>query len=130
MNTRSMQLYVPRVPVAGGLLAQARGLHTLATWAVKAGLAILPTLGIMILANWALASPVTAIYLLALLWAGGFVFVALAIESEGRASAGINLTVGLSMLVLSGLTSAYAPELAVIASALPAARIAMAILWR
>ena len=130
MNTQSMHWSTPYNPVVGGMLAQARGLRTLASWASKAAFAVMPALGIMIVANWALSSPVAAIYLLALMWAGGFIFVALAIESEGGAGAVINLAVGLSMLVLSGLSATYAPEFALIGSALPATRIAWAMLWR
>jgi len=129
MKTQSMQWSAPRSPVAGGLLAQARGLHTVASWAVRAGFAIMPALGIMIVATWAVSSPATTMYLQALLWAGGLVFVALAVEAEGGAGAGIDLAVGLSMLVLSGLSANDAPDLAVVASALPAARIAKSILW-
>jgi hypothetical protein len=111
------------------VLAQARGLRALASWATKAGFAIMPALGIMIVATWAMSSSATAMYLQALLWAGGFIFVALAVESEGGAGAVINLAIGLSMLVLAGLSVSHVPEFAVVASALPAARIAWAIVW-
>jgi hypothetical protein len=72
-------------------------------------------------AAWWVTQPELVIYLQALTWAGGFVFVALAVESEGPRTALLNLATGVALPLLAWLSAHLAVELAIVAAALVAA---------
>lgn len=116
--------------LARGLLAQARGLEIVAMLATRAAVALIPALAIVVAAALAVTTPGMAVYLQAALWASGFLFIALAMESDSPADAGINLVVGIALPVLTWLSARLAPELAVAAAALVAAWVAVAIVKR
>jgi hypothetical protein len=129
-DTRSTGGYGAQPTLARGLLAQARGLEILATLATRAAIALIPALTIVVAAALAVATPDMAVYLQATLWACGFVFIALAMESDSPAGAGINLAIGIALPVLTWLSARLASELAVAAAALVAAWLAVAIFRR
>jgi apolipoprotein N-acyltransferase len=116
--------------LAAGLLAQARGLEILALLASRMAVALIPALAIVVAAALAAANPDTAVYLQATLWAGGFLYLALAVESDKSGGAALNLGLGLAVQVLAWLSVQVAPELAVAAAVLVAARVAVAIFRR
>jgi apolipoprotein N-acyltransferase len=116
--------------LASGLLAQARGLEILAQLATRVALALVPALAIVALAALAIASPGTAVLLQAALWGGGFLYLALAVESNRSGGAALNLGLGIAVQTLAWLSVEVTPELAVAAAALVAARIAIAIFRR
>jgi apolipoprotein N-acyltransferase len=116
--------------MAYGLLAQARGLELLAMLATRAAIALLPALAIVALAALAIAQPGTAVLLQAALWAGGFLYLALAVESDRSGGAALNLGLGVTVQTLAWLSVELAPELAVAAAVLVAARVAVALFRR
>ena len=81
-------------------------------------------------ATWLVNQPGEVVYLQALLWALGFVFVGLAVEAESAEMALLNLATGIALPVLAWLSAGVAIELAVVAATLVAAWVAAAILRR
>lgn len=133
MNTGSSQsIGWPGNPptLASGLLAQARGLEILARSATRVATALIPAAVIVAAAALAVANPGTAVILQATLWAGGFLFAALAVDSHKADGAAVNFSTGVAMQVLTWLSIQVALELAVAAAALFAARVAIAIFRR
>jgi hypothetical protein len=116
--------------LASGLLAQARGLEMLAMLATRVAIALLPALAIVTLAALAVANPATVVYLQAALWAGGFLYLALAVDSHQSGGASLNLALGVAVQGLAWLSVQVAAELAVAAATLLAARVAVAIFRR
>jgi hypothetical protein len=119
-----------RTTLASGLLAQARGLEILATLAARVAAALIPAVVIVAAAALAVANPGMAVILQATLWAGGFLFAALAVDSNRAGAATVNFSTGVAMQVLTWLSTQVALELAVAAAALFAARVAIAIFRR
>jgi hypothetical protein len=103
-------------------------LNSILSLATKAFLALVPALAIVVAAAWLITAPHLVIYLQATLWASGFVFLGLAIDSE-KSVAGLSLASGIALPVLAVLSSRVAVEIAIVAAALVAAWIAAAI-WR
>jgi hypothetical protein len=116
--------------LASGLLAQARGLELVARLATRVALALAPALAIVALATLAIETPATAVILQAALWAGGFLYLALAMESDTSGGARLNFGLGVAVQALAWLSVQAAPELAVAAATLVAARVAVAIFRR
>ena len=96
--------------------------------ATKAFLALVPALAIVVGAAWLVTVPDLVVYLQATLWASGFVFMGLAIDSEGH-EGGLSLVTGIALPVLAVLSSRISVEFAIVAAALVAGWIAVAI-WR
>lgn len=116
--------------LASGLLAQARALELLARLATRLAIALLPAVAIVALAALAVANPATAVILQAALWAGGFLYLALAVESDRSGGARLNLGLGVAVQALAWLSAQVAPEFAVAAATLIVARLAVAIFRR
>jgi hypothetical protein len=104
-----------------------RGAVRLAT---RALLALAPALAILVGSAWLVNQPDATVYLQALLGAGGFVFLALAVDSESPLTAGLQLATGVALPVLAWLSSREALEIALVASALVAVWAAAAIFRR
>jgi hypothetical protein len=98
--------------------------------ATKALLALVPAAAILVGAAWMVSLPELVLYLQAMTWAAGFVFVGLAIESESAEASILSLATGIVLPVLAALSARLAPELLLVAAALIAAWIAAAILRR
>jgi hypothetical protein len=98
--------------------------------ATKALLALVPAAAILVGAAWMVSLPELVLYLQAMTWAAGFVFVGLAIESESAEASILSLATGIVLPVLAALSARLAPELLLVAAALIAAWIATAILRR
>jgi hypothetical protein len=92
-------------------------------------LAGVPAVAILVAAAWLAASPQTIIYLQATLWATGFVFLGLALDS-GKASLAASLVTAAALPALAILSANVAAELAIVAAALLAAWVAFAIFRR
>jgi hypothetical protein len=93
-------------------------------------LALVPALAIVVGSAWLVNLPDAAIYLQATLGAGGFVFLALAVDSETPQVALLQLATGIVLPVLAWLSSREATEIAIVAAALVAVWVAAAILRR
>ena len=90
---------------------------------LASGLLLAAAIALAILtgAAWWVAQPELIVYLQALTWAGGFVFVALAVEAEGPRTALLYLATGIALPLLAWLSAQLATELAIVAAALVAA---------
>ena len=96
--------------------------------ATKVFLALVPALAVVVAAAWLVTAPGMVVYLQANLWASGFVFLGLAIDSEKPAPS-LSLATGIALPILAVLSSRVAVEIAIVAAALVAAWVAAAI-WR
>jgi hypothetical protein len=92
-------------------------------------LALAPALAIMVGAAWLVTLPGAALFLQATLGAGGFVFLALAVESETPQAALLQLATGFALPVLAWLSSREAVEIAIVAAALVAVWVTAAV-WQ
>jgi len=90
-------------------------------------MATVPALAIIVAATWAVGSAGTASILQAAMWASGFVFLALAIETSKPNITGLLLT-GLALPVLALLSAHVASEFAIIAATLVAGWVAASIM--
>lgn len=96
----------------------------------RALLALLPAVAISLGATWLVTLPEHVVFLQAALWAAGFVFVGLALESESVEVSILNLATGIALPVLTLLSSRVAIEFAIVAATLVAAWVAAGILRR
>ena len=103
-------------------------LNSALSLATKVFLALVPALAIVVAATWLVTAPGLVVYLQATLWASGFVFMGLAIDSE-KPAPGLSLATGIALPILAVLSSRVAVEIAIVAAALVAAWVATAI-WR
>ena len=87
--------------------------------AAKGFTAIVPALALVVGIAWAITVPSLGQYLQASLWASGFVFLALAIDSE-KPRVSLPIATGIALPVLALLSSYVAPEFALIAGLLVA----------
>ena len=82
-------------------LGQLRNLLALAT---KALLAVASALALVVAATWMVTLPDQVVYLQATIWAAGFVFIGIAIESESAEAAILGLATGIALPVLAFLS--------------------------
>jgi hypothetical protein len=111
------------------ILESASKLNRILQLAGKGFVALVPALAIVVGAAWVITDPSLELFLQATIWTSGFVFLGLALESDG-AVAGLSLATGLVLPVLAWLSDRVAGEYAIVAAALVAAWIAAAILRR
>ena len=111
-------------------LNPARQLQGILRLATKAFFALVPALAIVVGAAWLVTLTDAVLYLQALTWASGFIFLGLAVESESAELSILNLATGIALPVLALLSSRFAVELMIVAAALVAAWVAAAILRR
>ncbi len=109
-------------------VAIANGVNHGLRLAAKAFMATVPALAIVVLATWLVTMPDLVVYLQATLWASGFVFLGLAIDSESPDN-GLSLLTGIALPVLAVMSSRVAVEIAIIDSVIIALWLAVAI-WR
>ena len=101
-----------------------------ALWvAARAFMAIVPALAVVVGAAWLITMPDLVVYLQATLWASGFLFLGLALDSQPPNNA-MHLATGIALPVLALLSSYVAVELAVFAAALVGAWVAAGIFRR
>jgi hypothetical protein len=108
-------------------IKQLSGLMSLVS---RAFLALVPALAIVVGAAWLVTLPDMVLFLQASIWAGGFVFLGLAIEAESAELSILNLATGIALPVLALLSSTIATELVIVATTLVAAWLAAGILRR
>jgi hypothetical protein len=110
-------------------LDSARRLNRILGTASRAFLAIVPALAIVVGAAWLANTPELTVFLQASLWAAGFLFLGLALDSDTPVNV-LHLATGLVLPTLALLSSSIAVELAIVASVLVAAWIAAGIFRR
>ena len=111
------------------ILETASKLNRILHLAAKGFVALVPALAIVVGAAWVITDPSLELFLQATIWTSGFVFLGLALESDG-ATAGLALATGLMLPILALLSESVAGEFTIVAAALVAAWIAAAILRR
>jgi hypothetical protein len=95
----------------------------------KAFMAIVPALAIVVGSAWLITMPDLVVYLQATIWASGFLFLGLALDSQPPFN-GMHLATGIALPVLAMLSSYVAVELVVFAAALVAIWVAAGIFRR
>jgi asparagine N-glycosylation enzyme membrane subunit Stt3 len=97
---------------------------------MRAMLALVPALAIVVSSAWLVTIPELVVYLQAVTWAVGFVFLGLAVESERPESALMLSLTGIALLTLAFLSSRVAVELAIVAAMLLAVWLVAALVRR
>ena len=97
--------------------------------AAKGFTALVPAFAIVVGAAWAITVPGIDQFLQASLWACGFVFLALVIDSE-KPPVGLPLATGIALPILALLSSRVASEFAIVGAVLVAIWVAALILRR
>jgi hypothetical protein len=115
---------------SGTVLTFPHPLHGLLGATARLLLALASALVLVMGTAWLANLPPLVVYLQALAWAGGFVFLALAVEVESPQAALLHLATGIALPVLAWLSSRVAVELIIVAAALAAVWVAAAILRR
>ena len=108
-------------PVSGSTLGRRTRMLSLWLIASVATAAIM-----MVVAAWVISTYETPAILQAMVWASGFVFLAMAMESK-KPDVGLLLATGFALPVLAVLSSKVAADFAIVAVALVAAWVAVAI---
>ena len=117
--------YLNRTAITGS----AQTLNRVLCLAAKGFTALVPALAIVVGAVWAITVPGVEQFIQASLWASGFVFLALAVDSN-KPTVGLTLATGIALPVLALLSSNVAGEFAIVAASLVAAWVAASILRR
>lgn len=130
MKTHSIEWSRIDAPDSHVVLDPVKQLSGLMSLASRALLALVPALAIVVGAAWLITLPDMALFLQASIWAGGFVFLGLAIEAETAELSILNLATGIALPVLALLSSNVGLELVIVAATLVAAWVAAGILRR
>lgn len=130
MKTYSIEWSPINAPDSQAMLTPIRRLPAVLRLATKTFLALVPALAIIVGATWVATLPEQVIYLQATIWAAGFVFLGLALESESAEVSVLNLVTGLALPALALLSSRIAIEFVIVAATLVAAWVAAGILRR
>lgn len=128
MKTYSIQWPPISPPRSQVILAPVRRLPAVLRLATTAFLALVPALAIIVGAAWLVTLPAQVVYLQAAIWAAGFVFFGLALESESAEVSVLNLATGIALPGLAWLSSHIAIEFAIVAATLVAAWVAAGIM--
>ncbi len=129
MRTNTIEWLHHEFPSSASIAGCARILNRASRLATKGLTALLPALALIVASAWAINAPNLEPFLQASLWAAGFIFLALAIESE-KPTVGLLLTTGIVLPVLALLSSRVAGEFAIVGAALVATWLAASILRR
>ena len=129
MKTQTIEWFQNDFPIRTSTADSVRTLNRILCLATKGFTALVPALALVVGAAWAITLPSLEQFLQASLWASGFVFLALAIDSE-KPTVGWLLATGIALPVLALLSSHVAGEFAIVAAAITAVWVAASILRR
>lgn len=129
MKTQTIESFQNDFTVNTAVADWVRTLNRVLCLAAKGFTALVPALAIVVGAVWAITVPSLEQYLQASLWASGFVFLALAIDSA-KPTVAKTLATGIALPVLALLSSSVAGEFAIVAAVIVAAWVAASILRR
>ena len=129
MKTHAIEWSQNDFPARTIIAGSARTLNRTLGLAAKGFTALVPALAIVVGAAWAITLPGLEQFLQASLWASGFIFLALAVDSE-KPTVGLQLATGIALPVLALLSSRVAVEFAILAAVIVAAWLAASILRR
>ena len=125
MRTQTIEWFQNDLPSRAAIAGSVRTLNRILCLAAKGFTALVPALAIVVGTAWAITLPGLEQFLQASLWASGFVFLALAIDSE-KPTIGWLLATGIALPVLALLSSFVAGEFAIVAAVIVAAWMAAA----
>jgi hypothetical protein len=111
-----------------GTLNPAKKLNSATRLLNRSFLAAAPALALIVGAALLVSMPDLVVYLQAALWASGFVFFGLALDSEKPTLGLLNLATGIAVMALALLSSIFAIELLIVAVTIVAAWVATGIL--
>ncbi len=129
MKTQTIEWFQNDFPIRTSTTDSVRTLNRVLCLATKGFTALVPALAIVVGAAWAITLPSLEQFLQASLWASGFVFLALAIDSE-KPTVGWLLATGIALPALALLSSHVAGEFAIVAAVIAAVWVAASILRR
>ena len=129
MRTNTIEWFQNDNPSRTAIADSARTLNRVLRLAAKGFTALVPALAIVVGAAWAITQPSLDQFLQASLGTSGFIFLALAIDSE-KSTVGWLLATGIALPVLALLSSHVAGEFAIVAAVIVAAWVAVSILRR
>ena len=127
MRTQTIEWFQDDLPSRAAIAGSVRTLNRILCLAAKGFTALVPALAIVVGTAWAITLPGLEQFLQASLWASGFVFLALAIDSE-KPTIGWLLATGIALPVLALLSSFVTGEFAIVAAVIVAAWMAAATL--
>jgi len=127
MRTQTIEWFQNDLPSKTAIAGSVRTLNRILCLAAKGFTALVPALAIVVGTAWAITLPGLEQFLQASLWASGFVFLALAIDSE-KPTIGWLLATGIALPVIALLSSFVAGEFAIVAAVIVAAWMAAATL--
>ena len=130
MKSHSIEWNAMERPKRAFEIGSAERLNRLHQVAVRGFVALVPALAIFVGAAWLASSAGLSVFLQATLWASGFVFLGMALESEKQRTAYAAVAMGIALPSLAYLSSTAGMEFALVASALVAAWVAVAIFRR
>ena len=120
MRTQTIEWFQNDLPSRAAIAGSVRTLNRILCLAAKGFTALVPALAIVVGTAWAITLPGLEQFLQASLWASGFVFLALAIDSE-KPTIGWLLATGIALPVLALLSSFVTGEFAIVAAVIVAA---------
>ena len=129
MKTHTIKWFQNDFPSKIGIAGSARTLNRALCLAARGFTALVPALAIVVGAVWAITDPGVEQILQVSLWACGFVFLALVIDSE-KPPVGLPLATGIALPILALLSSRVASEFAIVGAVLVAIWVAALILRR
>ena len=128
MKTHAIEWAGPAFKKRQEHLNPASGLNSATRMISRVILALAPAMAMVTLAAWLVTMPDLVVYLQAGLWASGFVFFGLALESE-KATIGLSVITGFALPLLAWLSAKTSVEFLIVGFALVAAWMA-AVMWR
>ena len=130
MKTQAIEWNEQIAAPKSGTLNPAKKLNSATRLLDRCFLAAAPALALIVGAALLVSMPDLVVYLQAALWASGFVFFGLALDSEKATLGLLNLATGIAVMALALLSSYFAVELLIVAVTIVAAWVATAILRR
>lgn len=129
MKTQTIEWFHNDFPCRTATTTFAGALNRAQCLVTKGLTALVPALAIVVGAAWAITVPGVEQFLQASLWASGFVFLALAIDSQ-KPTIGLPIATGIALPVLALLSLHVAGEFAIVAAVVVATWVATSILRR
>jgi hypothetical protein len=129
MKTQTIEWLQNDFSTRTAIAGSAKTLNRTLGLAAKGFTALVPALAIVVGAAWAITLPGLEQFLQASLWASGFIFLALAVDSE-KPAVGLRLATGIALPILALLSSRVAGEFTIVAAVIVAAWLAASILRR
>lgn len=97
------------------------------SWAARVFVALVPAMALVVAAVWVVSLPQWILYFQVSVWAMGFVFLGLALDSRRFSISGLHILSGLALFLLAWLSRNLGGEFLIVAAVLVAAWVAAAL---